>query len=106
MAVSTTISDQALGREMQFIDGLIAEPIPFGDFGMELSWPEDADIKWKIRGKAEEPTVRTANGYTILEVDLPLPEQPEMPQDAPLRYLIPPMIAAPAAAGAGPRGRL
>ena len=94
MAVSTTISDQALGREMQFIEGLVAEPIPFGDFGMEISWPEDADIKWKIRGEAEEPTVRTANGYTILEVDLPLPEQPEMPQDAPLRYLMPPLIAA------------
>ncbi|GMM93042.1 DUF3857 domain-containing protein [Qipengyuania sp. MTN3-11] len=92
MAVSVTISDQALGDEMQFADILMTEPVPFGDFGLSISWPEDADIKWKISGEGADPKVETEGGYTFLDVPLPLPEQPEMPGDAPHRYLLPPIL--------------
>ncbi|MBU1607576.1 MAG: DUF3857 domain-containing protein [Alphaproteobacteria bacterium] len=92
MAFSTTVSDQALGREVQWTDQLIAEPIPLENGRVVVSWPEELDIEWKIGGVDAEIVPRTSGGYRVIDIDLPLAKAPEKPDSAPFRYLLGPMV--------------
>lgn len=92
LTLSTTVTDQALGREVQWTDQLMAEPIPLESGRVVVSWPEDMAIEWKIRGVEEAIAPRASNGYRVIDIDLPLPKAPETPDSAPFRYLLGPMI--------------
>lgn len=92
MAFSTTVSDQALGREVQWTDQLIAEPIPLENGRVVVSWPEELDIEWKIGGVDAEIVPQTSGGYRVIDIDLPLAKAPEKPDSAPFRYLLGPMV--------------
>jgi transglutaminase-like putative cysteine protease/tetratricopeptide (TPR) repeat protein len=83
---STSISDQALGKEVQALQYLESEPWKVGKARVIVSWPEKADIYWKVEEAAglSEPKLR--DGYRYLEVDLPLAEPKDVPYDAPSRY--------------------
>jgi hypothetical protein len=89
---SVTTSDQALDKEVQATAGLPAEPFDAGFARVRLSWPQDSDVRWQAtKGLNLNPPV-VQNGFATMEVELPLAKLPEIPQDAPLRYRMPPML--------------
>ncbi|MBU2032928.1 MAG: DUF3857 domain-containing protein [Alphaproteobacteria bacterium] len=92
LTLSTTVTDQALGREVQWTDQLMAEPVPLESGRVAVSWPEEMDIEWKVRGVEEAVTPRSVGGYRVIDIALPLPKAPETPDSAPFRYLLGPMI--------------
>ena len=59
---SQTISmrDQALGGEVQHVDGLIADPVPVGFARAIYSWPEGDEVQWKA-GPDMAPPARDAS---------------------------------------------
>lgn len=92
MAFSTTVTDQALGREVQWTDQLIADPTPLESGRVIVSWPDDMDIEWKIRGVEGDIAPESKGEYRVIEIALPLPKAPEKPDSSPFRYLLGPMI--------------
>ncbi len=92
MAFSTTVTDQALGREVQWTEQLLAEPVPLESGRVIVSWPDDMDIEWKIRGIKEDIAPQSRGDYRVIDIDLPRPKAPEMPDSSPFRYLMGPMI--------------
>ena len=83
---STTISDQALGKEVQATQYLFTDEWEVGRSRAIVSWKDGAEIFWDAEDRAEiaEPELR--DGWRYLTVELPLPESEEMPLDAPSRY--------------------
>ncbi|OBX19037.1 hypothetical protein A9995_07745 [Erythrobacter sp. QSSC1-22B] len=94
LTTSTTVTDQALGRELQWTDQLMAEPIPLESGRVIVSWPDEMDIQWKIRGVEQAIAPQTDAGYRVIDIALPLPKAPETPDSAPFRFLLGPMIQA------------
>ena len=91
---SQTISmrDQALGGEVQHVDGLIADPVPVGFARAIYSWPEGDEVQWKAGPDVAPPEPETRDGYKVLTIALPLPERPEVPKDAPARFTMPQLM--------------
>lgn len=85
---STTLSDQALGEEVQSQAYLWRSPKNNADFGRVLvSWPQELDVKHKAWPRVEPLAVEAgSDGYQRLNISLPLPEAKEMPEDAPIRF--------------------
>ena len=94
VAFSTTQSDQALDKEVQAYAALPAAPFEAGLARVRFSWPADSPVNWRAtRGvELDQPVVR--DGFAVLEVSLPLAEAAATPEDAPLRYRVPPMLQA------------
>jgi tetratricopeptide (TPR) repeat protein/transglutaminase-like putative cysteine protease len=90
--VTTTLKDAALGGRAQSIAGLIAEPAPVGPSRLRLSWPTASAPHWKILADGVVATPTRKGAYTELALTMPISKQPEMPQDAPQRYLHPPLV--------------
>ena len=89
---STTAKDEALGGHVQSAAFIMAAPARIGSGRMRFSWPADETPKWKIRGEGIDAAPVRKGAYTQLELTPPAPKQPEMPQDAPPRFQLPPMI--------------
>lgn len=89
---TVTLRDQALGDATQMITPMLAEPVKMGFGRIAVSWPRDADMRWKIGGKGAAPEPVDANGYKTLTVALPLPKQEELPKDAPSRFAMVPLF--------------
>lgn len=89
---STTIRDQALAGEVQVTEYLQAKPAKIGFGRVAVSWAEDEDMRWKIHraGAVAEPV--SESGYRTITVTLPVSEPEEMPEDAPARFSIDPML--------------
>ncbi|MGI4732790.1 MAG: DUF3857 domain-containing protein [Janthinobacterium lividum] len=94
VSYSRTNKDPTLKGNVQAYAGLPAEPARIGYGRTRFLWPKGADVHWKTFGSGVRPVVTTAGGYQEVEIQLPLPKQPEMPQDAPLRYRAPPILEA------------
>lgn len=94
VSYSTTLSDQALDKEVQDTIGLPAEPFAAGLARMRLSWPADSDVRWQASKGIDLPEPVVRDGFATIEVALPLPERDEVPDDAPLRYRMPAMLQA------------
>jgi tetratricopeptide (TPR) repeat protein len=92
LRASITAKDDALSGRAQGLAPVIAAPIRAGYARMRFSWPASAEPHWKILadGVAAAPVRKGA--YTELTLVLPAPKQPEMPDDAPLRYRHPPLV--------------
>lgn len=87
VSYSMTLSDQALGEEVQSQTYLWRKPDRTADFARVLvSWPEELDVSYKAWPQAELAPVETRKGYDWLNVELPLAEAIEMPSDAPMRF--------------------
>ncbi|SIN93093.1 Tetratricopeptide (TPR) repeat [Parasphingorhabdus marina DSM 22363] len=86
MKASTTILDPALEGHVQFTDALLAEPVraQFGRF--QLIWPKSDDIQWRVTGKDAEHALERRDDYQVLNINVPIPKQPENAPDAPARY--------------------
>lgn len=106
---SVTLSDQALGGDVQTQirlprkvasaqGNLIAVMLP-GSVNQEadyarvmVSWPDGLDVNYKTGRSAEISPPVSRDGYKWLEAVLPLPASDPVPQDAPLRYRMPPVL--------------
>ena len=89
---SFTLEEDALDDHVQFATVLPAEPLPIAAASTQLSWPEDEDVRWQIVAEDAEPRITTANGFKTVRIALPVAEQPQMPEDAPVRYQHPPIL--------------
>ncbi|WP_188773275.1 DUF3857 domain-containing protein [Novosphingobium endophyticum] len=83
---SVTVRDKVLGERVQSTIGLPASPFRLGMGRVRAIWPVSEQSKWQVlaKGVAANPT---RHGQMVeLEFPLPVPKQPEMPQDAPARF--------------------
>lgn len=94
VAHSITLSDQALGDEVQALQYLPSEPWRVGQARTIMSWPVGSDIAFRAEGAVVLPTPVVRGGYNFLKVDLPLAERDEMPGDAPSRFSQPYVLRA------------
>lgn len=86
LAYSTTLSDQAMGDNVQWQSGLIPEPFPLQKGRFVVSWPEGLVVTRQRIGKAAIPDPVLKNGYYTWTAPLPVPKLDEMPDDAPSRF--------------------
>ena len=86
LAYSTTVSDQAMGENVQWQSGLIAKPFPLQQGRVSISWPESLPVTRLRLGKAELPEPTLQDGYLVWSAKLPVSEADEVPIDAPLRF--------------------
>lgn len=91
---SQTISkrDQALAGEVQVAEGLLAKPANVGFGRVRVSWPAGETMIWRA-GPAvalEDPVAK--GGFQSLSLTLPLAKREEMPNDAPGRYTLSPLL--------------
>ena len=89
-----TSSDQALDKEVQAVAPLPTKPFEANFGRVMVSWPADSNVEWKALGDYEVPEPVTKGGYSTLVVELPLPESDPVPDDAPVRYRMGPMLQA------------
>ncbi len=92
MATSVTVSDQALGDEVQYSSLIPAQEDIIRVGRMQASWPKDLDLKLAtFRTDAGGDPVAQGNRM-VWKAELPVAEPDEMPNDAPARYLLPPQL--------------
>lgn len=91
---SSTHADKALKGRMQAYAPVTAAPFRAGFARSRFLWPADAAVK--VKGFAEGLVLKPAalGSERELTVALPLAKQPEVPQDAPMRFQRPPLIEA------------
>lgn len=87
-----TKRDQALGDAMQFADALLAQPIKMGFGRIMVSWPSQTAMAWRAGPKVDLKAPAEANGFKALTAALPLPKREDMPQNAPARFTLPPLV--------------
>lgn len=88
---SVTSSDQVLGKDVQTVAALATAPMQIQSGRVRMLWPTKSDAKWKLT-EGVEAVHAEANGISTIEVKLPLPERPKVPDDAPLRYHMPAVL--------------
>ena len=91
---TVTLSDQALQREVETTALIPAEPFQAGFARLRISWPQGSDVRWQASGGIAVPEPSVADGFEALELALPVAERPDMPEDAPARYRMPPLLQA------------
>ena len=89
---TTSMKDDALGGHVQDAMGLFAAPLRMGQGRLRVQWDERSGAKWKLLAKDAVVKQQKKGGFNELTVALPLVKQPEMPEDAPLRYRHPPLF--------------
>lgn len=92
LRVSNTMTDAALGGRVQTVMPILAAPLRLGFARMRFSWPTVTPPKWKILADGVKASPVRNGAYSELTLMLPVLKQPEMPQDAPLRFRHPPLI--------------
>ncbi|WP_066799139.1 DUF3857 domain-containing protein [Sphingomonas soli] len=83
---SITRKDRALAGNVQTVAPLLPENVRARFARLMLSWPKGAPVKWKLYSEGVTPKITSAGGFETVEIPMPLPKQPEMPNDAPGRY--------------------
>lgn len=86
LAYSTTLSDQAMGADVQWQSGLVADPFPLGDGRVRVSWPQDLAVTRLHHGDAIVSDPEVVDGFNVWTVEMPVAELGEFPYDAPSRY--------------------
>jgi tetratricopeptide (TPR) repeat protein/transglutaminase-like putative cysteine protease len=91
---SITQADPALAGRVQLAKPLFPEPFAAQFARARASWPVDSQMRHRIGPNMVEPSgaLRTEGNYRIWEMRLPLARRPELPDDAPLRFKLPPML--------------
>jgi tetratricopeptide (TPR) repeat protein/transglutaminase-like putative cysteine protease len=94
LRASVTNTDLALAGHVQWGRPLVAEPDQTSGATMRLLWPKGTALKWKVLATGVSTTTGTDGAYSVLNVTLPAPRQPEVPVDAPGKFRHPPLIEA------------
>jgi len=90
---SVTRAEQMLGDEVESAAMLFRETdIRPGFARVRASWGENIPVSYSAGPGVTLPPVTSEGGYNWLELALPLAEADPMPDDAPVRYLRPPML--------------
>ncbi|MCI4589616.1 DUF3857 domain-containing protein [Sphingobium sp. BYY-5] len=89
---STTLKDAALAGHVQGGAPLFAAPLRIGQGRFRVQWDERSGMKWRLLAKDAPVKQQKKGGFSELTIALPLVKQPEMPDDAPLRYRHPPLF--------------
>ena len=94
MRYSVTQKDPVFQGKFQTLMPIMPEELRVGFGRVRLLWPSGVDLRWRTYVK--DPVVQTADagGYRELNVATPVPKQPEMPYDAPMRYRPLPVLEA------------
>ena len=91
---TTTSDEQVLDSDMEYVNVIPAEPVPLAEGRLILSWPSDADVRWATT-RVDAPTSQIArDGYEYVTISLPAAEPTAIPEDAPPRFRLPPLIRA------------
>ena len=91
LTYSVTVSDQAMGDDVQWQAGLFTKPFPLGEGYLSVSWPKDMPVSTAIMGKAPGIAQPELKGdHMEWRVAMPLSEPEDKPGNAPLRYLLNP----------------
>ena len=85
-AFSVTTKDPVLKGQVQVAGPAITAPIKVGFARTRLLWPTGTPIKWKAYPVGIVATETDKAGWHDLTFKLPAPKQPELPDDAPLRF--------------------
>lgn len=94
VTVTITAADPALAGQVQAITPMMTAPTPVGVARVRLLWPESEKIHWKVHGEGATPVEHAGGGYREVTLAMPLPKQPDMPDDAPARFRGSPMLEA------------
>ena len=94
LTYSLTSKDPTLKGRVQTVAPMVADPVRVQFGRVRLLWPKGSDLKWKSLADGVKAEPVTAGGYRELTVALPLAKQPEIPNDAPVRFRPLPIIEA------------
>ncbi|MFC4255457.1 DUF3857 domain-containing protein [Croceibacterium xixiisoli] len=94
VSYSVTKSDQVLDEEVQTMSPLLGDPFQAKFARVRYSWPGDATVQWRAGQGAEVREFKLDDSFSAVEVMLPLPKAPDMPDDAPVRYRMPALLQA------------
>lgn len=92
LRLSSTMRDPALGGHVQWVSPLLSLPARTSKAGMRVLWPAGEALHWKLMANNAATSTASLGGDTVLNITLPAPKAPEMPDDAPGRYRHPAMI--------------
>lgn len=94
LRVSYTITrnDPTLKGRVQIAEPLVAQPARIGSATMSFRWPDRSGVVYRVRGAGIEPSISNKGGATDLAIAMPVAKQPDMPNDAPIRYRAPPIV--------------
>jgi tetratricopeptide (TPR) repeat protein len=92
LSFSITQKDMALGGNVQSAGGVIADPLRVQFARLRLLWPQGDKVAWRTSATNVQPTVADIGSDHEVEFKLPIAKQPEMPDDAPLRFRAPRLI--------------
>lgn len=86
VAISITQTDDTLKGQLQTGLALFYAPFRVDFARARLRWPAKDDIHWKAPTGITIAPPDIVDGYKELNVALPLPKQPDLPDDAPGRF--------------------
>ena len=92
LAYSITLRDQAMGEEVQFTTGLPAKPFPLYKGQVRVSWPQAMEVSQLNTSDNNVAELTVQDGYKVWEHVLPIAEVKPKPNDAPMRFLVPPLL--------------
>ena len=92
LTTTITIRDQALDGQMQASEGFYTEPHKLGFGRVRLSHPRSLAANWQTIGQAPDPVESFSDGFRHLEILMPIAAPKEMPEDAPGRFTVGPLI--------------
>ena len=92
--MSITAKDSALGGRAQTLQQLVADPVLIPSAAYKLSWRTSEASKWKIFADKVAAKPLQKGDFSELPIVMPIPKQPEVPDDAPGRFYRPPLIEA------------
>lgn len=94
LTASITAKDAALKGGVQTVALLPAAPMRIGYSRARLLWPAATPMHWRSYAANAKPTLSEARGYRELLIEGVLAKQPELPNDAPVRFQRPALIEA------------
>lgn len=94
VSFSVTRKDPAMAGNVQTIAPIMAAPMRIGFGRFRLLWPATSDLRWRTYATDPGVVMVEHDGFKDLTIALPVAKQPDMPNDAPARFLKPPIIEA------------
>jgi tetratricopeptide (TPR) repeat protein len=91
---SVTRRETALKGALETSTMMPVKPVQAGFVRTRFLWPAKAEMHWKTYGEGVHSATSMVDGLRELVVTGPLPKPPELPNDAPMRYRVPPIVEA------------
>lgn len=89
---SITSKDDALAGRAQSLAPVLTAPLRIAFGRSRAMWPTDSAVSWKALATGVEAKTVRKGDFTELSIPLPLPKQPDIPGDAPVRFRQPQIL--------------